>query len=527
MLTIRSLAADGKLQLRVLVAGDAGALDADVVWVHNTELLDPSPYLRPRELVLTNGLWYAGADSSTTFVANVVKAGAAGVVFGLRQQTPATPPDLIAACRDAGLPLLEISAAVPFTEVSRAVATAYAERRQRALLGTVRRSNALAEAISRGTGAAGVLRVLRRDYELPLAVVDRTGRMLAAEGTELTSDQLRIVAECLTRHPPPLEADLGEAGRATIFLVRALEEVDAGLVCLRPAAQLGPAEHEAFVQAARFLSLEVAKHQAVRAIETRFATELLDMMLSGAQRAGEVPGRLRAFGIDATDPLAVLAFGFAEGTDQDAAAVLPGLADAAEDFFVTVGSQVVVAAGSQDVVAVLPWRRSAAELAELAEALATSVERRYPGRTMVVGIGGISTEIARMREPLIAAREACRVLRGRRGGTRVAALGDLSTHRLLLGLHDRETLRRFADGGLGPIREHDRRRGGDLELTLRTFLDLDGQWAATAQALYVHVNTLRNRLARITELTGLNVTRTADRVDLFLALEADAMARDG
>ena len=526
MLTIRSLIADRTLQLRVLVAGAPGALDADVVWVHNTELLDPSPYLRHRELVLTNGLWHDGAESSAAFVANVAKAGGAGVVFGLRQQTPATPRDLIAACRDAELPLLEISPAVPFTAVSRAVATAYAERRQHALLSTVRRGNALAEAISRGSGAAGVLRVLRRDYDLPLAVVDRTGRLLGAEGVELTGDQLRAVAECLTRHPPPLEADLGDAGRATIFLVRALGGVDAGLLCLRPAADLGPAEQEALDQAARFLSLEVAKHQAVRAIETRFATELLDMVLSGAQRAAEVPGRLRAFGIDASDPLAVLAFGFAgEGSDQEPA-TLPGLAEVAEDFFVTAGSQVVVAAGSRDVVAVLPWRRPAAELTGLAGNLAAAVDQRFPGRTTVVGIGGVASDAARLREPLIAARQACRVLRGRRGGTRVAALRDLSTHRLLLGLHDRETLRRFADGVLGPLREYDRRRGGDLEATLRTFLDHDGQWAATAQTLYVHVNTLRNRLARVTELTGLDASRTADRVDLFLALEADAMARD-
>jgi DNA-binding PucR family transcriptional regulator len=77
----------------------------------------------------------------------------------------------------------------------------------------------------------------------------------------------------------------------------------------------------------------------------------------------------------------------------------------------------------------------------------------------------------------------------------------------------------FAHGVLGPVRAHDRRRGGELERTLRAFLDHDGQWNATAAALFVHVNTLRNRLARI---TGRDVTRTADRVDLVLALEADA-----
>ena len=124
MLTIRSLVADAALQLQVLVAGRT--LDADVVWLHNTELLDPSPYLRHGELVLTNGLWHVGAASSAAFVGNVVRAGGVGIVLGLRDQNPTTPP-VVSARRDAQFPLLEISPAVPFTAVSRAVAHAYAE----------------------------------------------------------------------------------------------------------------------------------------------------------------------------------------------------------------------------------------------------------------------------------------------------------------------------------------------------------------------------------------------------------------
>jgi purine catabolism regulator len=113
------------------------------------------------------------------------------------------------------------------------------------------------------------------------------------------------------------------------------------------------------------------------------------------------------------------------------------------------------------------------------------------------------------------------VLRDRRGGPDVTTFAELGGYRLLLGLQEPEQLHRFAETVLGPVREHDRRRGGELEATLRAFLDHDGHWAATAEALYVHVNTLRNRLARITELTGRDVGRTADRTDLFLALEAE------
>ncbi|WP_433250015.1 helix-turn-helix domain-containing protein [Streptosporangium sp. CA-135522] len=515
MFTLRSLSADSSLELHVLVEGDGEALDAEALWVHNTELPDPSPYVRDRELVLTNGLWLE-TESAAEFVANVVRAGAVGIVFGLREAMPATPAELVHACRQAGMPLAELSVDVPFTAVSRAAAAAVAEQRQQALVTMVRRGNALADAISQGAGASGVLRVLRRDHDLPLVVVDRMGRLLATAGAELGEDGSQVVAEGLARRPPPLELNLGEAGTATLFLVGALGEADAGLVCLLPARALSRTEHDALAQAAHFLSLEVARRQAVQAIEMRFATELLEMILSGSSRAAEVPARLEAFGIDPSGPLAVSALAFA----GDEVATLPGLAEAVVEFFTADAMQVVVAGGSQDVVAVYPWRHSETKLPEMAERLTASLSRRFDGRRVVAGLGGIASGWAMLRPPLTESREACRVLR-RAAGRGVARFAELGTYRLLLGTQDDDALRRLAAGVLDPLRAHDRGHGGQLEATLRAFLDHHGHWAATATALYIHVNTLRNRLARVTELTGRDVGTTEGRVDLFLALQAD------
>nr|WP_225953502.1 PucR family transcriptional regulator [Kibdelosporangium phytohabitans] len=505
---------DPGLGLRLLVEGRPNALDDNVVWVHNTELPDPSPYLRERELVLTNGVWLPGADASS-FVAHVFRAGAAGIVFGLRNQTPETPRAMIAACRLMDVPLLEISAKVPFTAVTRAAARHYAEARQASLLDMVRRGDELAKALTEGAGASGVLEVLRRDHDLPLSVVDRTGRLLAAAGPELSTEQLRVVAERLNGHPPPLEIDLG-ATVASVFLVGAVGEVDAALLCLRPSGELTRAERDALDQAARFLSLEVAKQQAVHAIELRFASELLDMILSGQHRAAEVPGRLRAFGVNPDGPLAVYALSFA----GDSEPTLPGLAEAVAEFFLARNTPAAVAGATSDVVAVLPSRHCEDDLRELAEKLVNTIEFRFANRRTVVGIGGTAENSATLKQPLVRSRDACHVLRNRNGRLRVATFAELGTHRLLLGLHDEETLKDFADVVLAPLRRHDEHRDGELLRTVRAFLDNGGQWTATAEALFIHVNTLRNRMLKVTELTGRDVARTEDRVDLFLALEA-------
>lgn len=517
MLTLETLLDDAALQLALLVPGAPEALAREVLWLHNTELPDPSPYLRADELVLTNGLWRDAVDAAT-FVSALLRGQACGLVFGLTEQTPAAPEELVDACAAAGLPLAAVSIAVPFTAITEAAARIQGAARHNALAGLVRRGNALATSISRGGGAQGVLDVLRRDHDLPMVVVDRLGRRLA--GAEAHADFDHQAANALARRPPPLEVELPDGGRAALFLVEgAMGEVDAGLFCLRSLADLTAIEQDAISQAARFLSLEVTKQQALQAIESRFSSELLEMILSGAARVDDVQDRLRSFGIDPTGQLAVITIVVGDGLMRPA-----GSTDEIEGFFSRAGIPAVVVAGSQDTVAVFPWRSAAGALVVLADQLVETVTARFPHDRAIVGIGAPAPNSAALREPLIGSREVCHVLRRRSGGSRVATIADVGTHRMLLGLHDRTVLRRFADDILGPLRAHDEQHGTELERTLRTFLGNDGHWARTAGAMYVHVNTLRNRIARIGELTGRDVTRLEDRVDLFLALEADALS---
>ncbi len=515
MLTLARLVQQPELELTLLVEGDG--VDQELLWLHNTELPDPSPYLRPGELVLTNGMW-AHETTFDAFVASVVRGGGAGIVYGLREEAPSTPEPLVEACRHARLALAEISVSVPFTAVTRAAATILAESRVRDLTGTLRRSGALASAVTQGAGARGVLEVIRRDHDLPLVVVDRTGRQLAASGADLEPEQLREVAVSLARRPPPLELELGEV-TVTLFLVAAVGAVDAALVCFRPYAELAPAELDALQQACNYLSLEVAKQQAVHAIEQRFAGEVLDMVQAGPQREGDVAQRLRAFGVDPTGQVAVFAVAAAstsaEGVD---------LTEAITDFLIGQGLASLIAAGSRETVAMFCWPQGVGRsLRTLAEDLQRAVAGRVHVDRVVVGIGGVCAGAAGLRDVLVQARETCRALRLQGGGQQVQAFSDLNNHRLLLGMLDGDALARFSNGVLGALREHDRRRGGDLEATLRVFLELDGSYAETAERLHVHVNTLRQRLGKITELTGRDPKRTNDRVDLVLALEADTL----
>ncbi len=103
----------------------------------------------------------------------------------------------------------------------------------------------------------------------------------------------------------------------------------------------------------------------------------------------------------------------------------------------------------------------------------------------------------------------------------VASVDNLGSHRLLLALQEDAALEAFSRGLLAPIRAYDERQHGDLAGSLRTFLEHNGNWESAARALGVHRHTLRYRIRRIAELTGRDLDAAAERVEFWLALQAE------
>ncbi len=76
-------------------------------------------------------------------------------------------------------------------------------------------------------------------------------------------------------------------------------------------------------------------------------------------------------------------------------------------------------------------------------------------------------------------------------------------------------LRVALDGGIrdatvdavNRLAAYDEQRGSQLVQTLEEFLRRHGSISATSETLFVHPNTLRQRLRRIAELSGLDLRR--------------------
>ena len=99
---------------------------------------------------------------------------------------------------------------------------------------------------------------------------------------------------------------------------------------------------------------------------------------------------------------------------------------------------------------------------------------------------------------------------------------DTGAYRLLLPAmsEDPTELQRFHEETVAPLVAYDDQYETELVRTLETFLDADGNVARTAERLFTHRHTVRYRLDRVRELSGLDVGSTDGRERLSLGLKS-------
>ncbi|MBX7451068.1 PucR family transcriptional regulator [Mycolicibacterium sp. 3033] len=119
--TVRDLLAGSPLGL-IEPPGAPQALDRAISWVHTTEIQDPGRYLQGGELVCTVGLSLHTPQDCHVFADALARSRAAGVCFGTGDGHDVVPPELLARCREHGLPVVIAPREVPFETVSRFVA---------------------------------------------------------------------------------------------------------------------------------------------------------------------------------------------------------------------------------------------------------------------------------------------------------------------------------------------------------------------------------------------------------------------
>lgn len=486
---VADVVTDEGLALQTLHAGD---VRREVRWVHVSELADPSPYLAGGELLLTAGVWRGRDVSATDFVRALSVRDVVAVGWGLLEGDTAVPRDVLMACRASDITLFAVPVATPFIAISQWFVERITAEREAGLHRALEFSRALLEVADDATpdvgpvaGSLGALErvcdLLAAELDLPVAVVDGGGQLLA----EAVDRADKVPPESWASY------DIGQDGRPAQLLVARTD-------------QPGDARQGRIEAALPVVGLVLARRRAWLESERRLAGEALAMVRSEQDEAARV--RLAGYGVDPVATLVAVAL-----VSTDPSAGLRGL----ENWLAREQRQGVAAqrGAELNLVVVVEGPQSDEQLTSLGGAVSLAAEGR------ATGVGEPGMGLAGLRRSLHQAEHSCRLAGHGQAGS-VVVHGSSGDHRTLLSLHDASVVGSFRDAVLGPVEEYDRVHGSSLVETLRAFLQHDGGWKRCAEALGMHVNTLRQRISRVETLTGRSLERTADRVDFWLALVA-------
>jgi sugar diacid utilization regulator len=267
---------------------------------------------------------------------------------------------------------------------------------------------------------------------------------------------------------------------------------------------------------------EAAQEAFLRAVLHRQVTDRGDIVARAAELGVELDGgaavivvRAHHFAPAEEDwRVRVLA-----AAERAARAAAPGAIAAIDDVAADTAGQVLVLAPAADD----------AESRRTAEAISRELQAALHGFTFSVGYSRVAVDPVDLyragNEALLAANVAEAQPAGEErdaDATAVLAFEATGAYRLLLPAmsEDPGELQRFYAETVEPLVAYDEQYETDLVQTLETFLECDGNVANTASRLFTHRHTIRYRLERVRDLSGLDVSSTDGREKLGLGLKA-------
>lgn len=368
--------------------------------------------------------------------------------------------------------------------------------------------DAISAAVESGSGLSAVTRAAAAALDCSLAVIDSRSAVLAVAAAS-PEDERRLLA--------------GEGGTSSHELTVAEKQVGTLRARSRIDAEIDPL---ALRMVTTLIALEVertlAPELADQAIASDFIGDLINRRIEDdelvAARAGELGIEVAsgcAFVLVRATPRKALG-------DDWRARLLLVVERVARSLHPRAVTALVDRPGgvAGEVFLILP-ASEAESVEKAAQTIREELGAELNELNFTIGHGRITTKFGDLfragQEALLAVNVA-----EAGAGENLMSFEDTGAYRLLLPAlcDDPEELRRFYAETIEPLVAYDDQYETDLVHTVDTFLAADGNVAGTAQRLFTHRHTIRYRLERVKEITGLDSSSTDGRERLSLGLKS-------
>jgi purine catabolism regulator len=526
VLTVRELAYHSGLGLTA-VTGDAG-LGRAIKGVHFSDADDPVPYLTSEGVFITTGrTWYDDPGMGLWILDRLASIDTAVMVVALGHFLDEVPPEVVERAKKLKLPVLTLPPGALTRNVLSYVYNVLASADLHRLRRTVALQNDLLDLLIAEAGADELLAKVATLIGMPMLLLDGAGAVITASGVTDARRMSQEVWAAWAELTDPTALGIVEVGASRYFC---RDVILYGKLEVLIAASAERTSSTEFVDTAlsflqRLITLDLLKQRDEIVATRRLRRRLLRDLLDGSSAPDELTVLVADHGVDLDRPwrVAICDFGGAPHKGRRAVDLEDALVEAVDTYcgdrliaflsrpratslavLLPDGYPSVGDGSARDLVLGLKTF-AAGEPYRLEVAVGVSGAHRGPGAGPEARQQALDAMAAAQRgidaRGLVLFEELSgrfRLLQGQSGG----ALADIARR------------------SIAPLLEYDARRHTHLLDTLRTLLDNHFAIQPTAEALFIHRNTLQKRTRRIETLLGVDLTDIDDLMELYLGLRA-------
>ncbi len=281
-------------------------------------------------------------------------------------------------------------------------------------------------------------------------------------------------------------------------------------------------------QAAQVLALEMMKQRVSFETEMRLKAEFMDDLLSEkVVEESELIQRASYLGFDLKCPATILV------VDVDrypGNRVGPGLSHKLGRQEVLCVQQVVakhfheimIVQQSNRILVLISVRFDKKNLDQMLSKLAHDLHRSLhqidSTINTIIGIGDLCYNIKEIQETYLHTCQVISLAKKNGWANETIKIADLSTYDLLLLFGENSELYDFTQKILSPLIRYDQKHKTNLIRTLDVYLSCERRLGVSARTLYIHVNTLRQRLRRIKDILRMDLDDPNVRLKLQFAI---------
>ncbi|MFD1019832.1 PucR family transcriptional regulator [Thalassobacillus hwangdonensis] len=506
-----------------LIAGTEGVHN-QIKWVTIVEVIEDIERLQEGEFLVTTG--YGVDENNEQFQQLLASKKLSGIAIYTGFYLKEIPSRFIQLANDHDMPLIDIPTDVNFSTITKGILEQIVNRQMEMITSSLAIHKQLTSLVLEKKGDQRIAETLSELIHASIWIYnseDQVTRQPASPSEELSNLADAMVQKSrLTFLPQQQETN---NLKVIVHPIIASGSYYGCIMAVKPLDQWAEIDVNAIEHAATVFAIEYLQKEAVDQTEVRMREEFLEEIINHSFKSSKIAlERGVKLGYDLSLQQAILHVKLKEyGSAEDLEAKAIRLQAHVLDFFQRAKRQVIVRNRLDSIVILFEVEGETdpkQDCLTVAYELWGSWKEKGDASAIQIGVGNAYDHVDHLSQSAMEAQYAVDLSHLLLASKDIVHFDDLGTFHFLLQMKEIGVdLSQFYQSHIGKLLENSR-QGIDLLYTLEAYFKHNLNLQETSQRLFIHRHTLKYRLRKMEEESGLDLSSADERLKIQLAIAA-------